>query len=67
MNGCIWNSGGSNMSAGDSIEKKMDNQLLNRRGRNGLLENSVYTLLVYIQKGTMDYNFRLLCIHSQLF
>lgn len=53
------------MSTGDSIERKIDNQLHNRGGRNGLLEKNI--LLVDIQKGPIDYNFRLLCIHSQLF
>lgn len=53
------------LSTGDSIERKTDNQLHNRGGRNGLLEKK--RLLVYIQKGTTDYNFRLLCSHSQLF
>lgn len=46
MNGCNLNSGESNMSTGDSIERKMDNQLHNRERRNGLLgkkKDSVYT------------------------
>lgn len=55
MNECNLNSGGSNMNTGDSKERKMDNQFHNKGGRRRSATKK--RLLLYMQKGTIDYNF----------